>query len=187
VSHTFLIHGVIRLGAEMAVDQALDDDARLVGKLYDEYAGPVFNYIWRLVNDRDLAEELTQETFTRVLASRERLSEVVNRRAWVYRVATNTCFRALRRRNRFAWLPWDVLISDDRRDPAEEVSQRNLVEEALRALQPEYRAPLLLYLRDGFTLAEVAEALGISEGAVKTRIYRARELFRRAYAREKAP
>jgi RNA polymerase sigma-70 factor (ECF subfamily) len=168
----------------MAVDQVLDDNARLVGKLYDEYAGPVFNYVWRLVNDRDLAEELTQETFTRVLAARERLPAIVNRRAWVYRIATNTCFRALRRRGRFSWLPWYEVTSDERADPAGEVSQRDLVEVTLQALRPEYRAPLLLYLHDGLAIAEVAEALGISEGAAKTRIYRAREMFRRAYARE---
>lgn len=169
------------------MDQALDDNARLVGKLYDEYAGPVFNYIWRLVNDRDLAEELTQETFARVLAARERLPDVVNRRAWVYRVATNICFRALRRRKRFVWLPWYAGAGDDHDDPVEEVSQRNVIEKTLQALRPEYRAPLLLYLHDGLTLREVAVALGISEGAVKTRIYRAREMFRRAYTREAAP
>jgi len=175
---------VARPSAERIVNQALDNNARLVGKLYEEYAGPVFNYVWRLVGDHDLAEDLTQETFARVLAARERLPDVVNRRAWVYRVATNTCFRALRRRGRFAWLPWYAVVSDDRGDPAEEIGRNNLVEEALQALRPEYRAPLILYLHDGLALAEVAEALGISEGAVKTRIYRAREMFRRAYNRE---
>jgi RNA polymerase sigma-70 factor (ECF subfamily) len=182
-----LADGILGIGAEMVVDRDLDDNTRLVGDLYDEHVGPIFNYVLRLVNERDLAEELTQETFARVLAARERLPYVTNRRAWVYRIATNTCFRTLQRRKRFAWIPWFAQASDDGKDLAEEVSQRNVVREALQSLPPEYRAPLLLYLHDGLALTEVAEIMGISEGAVKTRIYRAREMFRRAYRRETAP
>ena len=64
------------------------------------------------------------------------------------------------------------------------VIQESKAEEALAALPAAYRAPLLLYSHYGFKVSEVAEVLGVNEGAVKTRLYRAREMFRRAYDRE---
>lgn len=168
----------------IAKAQADDDNAKLVAGLFDDYAAAIFAYVWHLVCDRDLAEELLQETFLRVFEARDRLSDVINRRAWVYRVATNTCYSALRRRNRFTWLPWHSAPDRIYPDAAEGLGRQTMVESALGALSPDYRAPLLLFLHEGFSIAEISDALGISEGAVKTRIYRAREMFRRAYAEE---
>jgi RNA polymerase sigma-70 factor (ECF subfamily) len=170
----------------MAQVTAGDANANLVAWLFDQYQAAIFAYISRLVGDRAWAEELTQETFLRVFDARDRLSEVVNQRAWVYRIATNIAFNALRRRRRFAWLPWRAAHAPSLHEmnAAEQVGQRAAIEAALAALSPKYRAPLLLFSHYGFTLREVAEALGIGEGAVKTRLYRAREMFRRAYERE---
>jgi RNA polymerase sigma-70 factor (ECF subfamily) len=118
------------------------------------------------------------------------LPQVENRRAWVYRVATNVPINARRRRRRFAWLPWRHV--DDASqvgaglvgpNPAERSDQRVAIEQALLELPPQYRAPLLLYSHYDFNVREVAEALEISPGAVKTRLYRAREMFRQAYVR----
>jgi RNA polymerase sigma-70 factor (ECF subfamily) len=94
---------------------------------------------------------------------------------------------ALRRRRRFTWLPWQAGQDAPhavRPDLAESVDRHDAIEAALDALTPAYRAPLLLYSHYGFSVSEVAEALGIREGAVKTRLYRAREMFRRAYEGE---
>lgn len=170
----------------MAEGLASDENAGLVAELFGEHRSAIFAYIWRLLGEREGAEELTQETFLRLFNAREQLPGVINRRAWIYRIATNLCLNAIKRRRRFAWLPWhagevSVLQAPD---SAEQVSKRDTLEIALCAVSPQYRAPLLLFARYGFTISEVAETLGISEGAVKTRIYRAREMFRAAYERE---
>ena len=143
----------------------------------------MFAYLYRLVDDRDWAHDLCQETFLRLFRARNRLPQVANPRAYVYRIATNIALNALKRRHRFAWLPWrnsDALHLTTP-DPAEQVAQRLGVEQALIQLPPHYRAPLLLYSHYGFSVREVAEVLNISEGAVKTRLHRARELFRQEY------
>lgn len=170
----------------MAEGLASDETASLVAALFDQYRSAIFAYVWRLVGEREWAEELTQETFLRVFSARQQLAGVTNRRAWLYRIATNLCFNALRRRRRFAWLPWQVEQVPLLRAPdaAEQIGRRDAVESAFAALPPKYRAPLLLFAHYGFDISEVAEALAISEGAVKTRIYRAREMFREAYERE---
>lgn len=162
-----------------------EHDATLVAELFEQHRSAIFAYVCRLTADRSLAEELTQETFLRVFEARERLSQVANLRAWVFRIATNTTFTALRRRKRYAWLPWETVEKVPARDQdiAERVGLEDAVETALASLSPQYRAPLLLFSHYGFSVAETAAILGISEGAVKTRVYRGKEMFQQAYQR----
>ncbi len=164
-----------------------DDSALLVGQLFDQYSDAIFAYLYLLLGSRDLAEDLAQETFLRAFASRQRLAQADNRRAWLYRVATNAAYDHLRRGRRFAWLPWSRV--DDLHAPQPDATQaageRDAVEAALLALPLTYRAPLLLHVYDGLSVLEVAEALGISEGAAKMRLHRARTMFKQAYQAEK--
>ncbi len=167
--------------------QPRDELTALVADLFEQYHTAIFAYLYRLVGEREWAHDLTQEAFLRVFKARERLPQVDNRRAWVYRVASNTAFNALKRRRRFAWLPWrqtDDPAELSQPGPAQACQQRLAVERALAELPPHYRAPLLLYSHYGLSVREVAEALEISPGAVKTRLHRAREMFRRAFSGE---
>lgn len=163
-----------------------DPLAQRVASLFERYHEPVFAYLYRLVDDAEWAHDLTQEAFLRLHQTRHRLAEVENERAWIYRIASNLAFNALKRRRRFVWLPWregdarqpEALMTGDL---AGRVERQRRVAAALAALSPTYRAPLLLYSHFGFSVREVAEALTLSEGAVKTRLFRAREMFREAY------
>ena len=162
---------------------ARDELADLVADLFDRYQPAIFSYLCRLVGVRDLAEELTQEAFLRAYDARRKLPDVANRRAWLYRIATNLALNAIKRRARFAWLPWgDRVAAHSTGDEAfAQVRQRSVLEQALASLPPQYRAPLLLYSHHGFTVSEVAQALGLSEGAVKVRLHRACEKFKEVY------
>jgi RNA polymerase sigma-70 factor (ECF subfamily) len=167
-----------------------DEPTELVAELFEKHRSAIYAYVYRLVDDREWAHDLTQETFLRVFRARQRLPQVENRRAWVYRVATNVAINALRRRRRFTWLPWRQIDNSTKNgaalagpNPAERSDQRVAIEQTLMELPPRYRAPLLLYSHYGFSVREVAETLDISPGAVKTRLYRAREMFRQGYAR----
>jgi RNA polymerase sigma-70 factor (ECF subfamily) len=87
---------------------------------------------------------------------------------------------AYRRRRLLRWLP--LRESDGRvNGPERVVAERDAVARALRALPPKYRVPLVLYTTEGWTVAEVARALELSESAVKMRLCRARKMFRSAY------
>ncbi len=171
------------------ITQTLEGDggALLVAQLFDHYSDAIFAYLYRLVGNRDAAEELAQETFLRAFNARGRLSQAINQRAWLYRVATNAAFDHLRRGRRFAWLPWSTAhdLRAPQPDVADAANQRDALERAFQSLPVDYRAPLLLHSYDGLTVAEVADALGISESAVKMRLRRAREMFRKAYYPEK--
>lgn len=116
----------------------------------------------------------------RALARGERWE---NARAWLYRVATRLATDTHRHRTLFQWLPlWE---SDGRIDgPERAVAERDAVGRALNALPLKYRVPLVLYTTEGWSVAEVAGALELSESAVKMRLCRAREMFRVAYKTE---
>ncbi len=168
-------------GAETRA-QPHDELTTLVADLFEQYHAAIFAYLYRLVNDREWAHDLTQETFLRVFQTRQRLPQVENLRAWVYRIATNTAHNALKRHRRFAWLPWHQ-TDLSKPDTAEQSDRRIAIEQALAELPPHYRVPLLLYSHHGFSVREVAETLDIKQGAVKTRLYRAREMFRKTFER----
>jgi RNA polymerase sigma-70 factor, ECF subfamily len=170
----------------MSAEAPGDAQARLVAELFEQHRSAIYTYVVRLARDPQMAEEIAQETFLKVYQARGQLPGVENPRAWIFRIATNLCLTALKRNRRFRWLPWEA-AEGLRRHSADEpgqVAQRDAIERALNALSQEYRAPLLLFSYHGFRVTEIAEVLGISEGAVKTRVYRAKEMFLQAYLRD---
>lgn len=160
-----------------------DDETALVADLFERYHEAIFAYLYRLLSDREWAHDLTQDVFLQVFRHRQEIRSLQNERAWVYRIASNLAFNSLKRQRRFTWLPWhqEDALHVRATSPAEQVGERAAVEAALEQLPSNYRAPLLLYSRYNFTVREVALTLEISEGAVKNRLYRAREMFRQAY------
>ena len=154
--------------------------------LFRDFRGPILNYLYRLIGDTSRAEELTQDVFVKAYRALVRLPADANHRAWLYRIATNTAYDHLRRRKLVQWLP---LLDRDAPDPAhsdpeEALGEHEAVQHALNQLAPKYRAPLILFSVQGYSTREIGAMLDISEGAVKTRLYRAREAFRKVYGEE---
>ena len=144
------------------------------------------NYLCRLVGDAARAEELTQETFVKAYRALNRLRADTNHRAWLYRIATNTGYDHLRRRRLIQWLPLLERDSPSRAQGGLEDSTgtRDAVQRALARVSPDQRAILILYIVQGYSTREAGEMLGITQGAAKTRLFRAREAFRKVYGEE---
>lgn len=159
--------------------------------LFRQYEEPICSYLARLTDDPARAQDLTQETFLRAYRALVKGECWDNPRAWLYRVASRLATDDYRRRKLLQWLPlWDV---DSRGDAAlkvggmgveEATAERLTIQAALQALSPKYRVPLVLYVCQECTVAEVADVLGLSISAVKMRLSRAREMLRRAYQQE---
>jgi RNA polymerase sigma-70 factor (ECF subfamily) len=152
-------------------------------RLFREHYGDILAYLYRLVGDRKEAEDLTQDTFLKAYRAWPDLAAGANVRAWLYRIGTNTALDRLRRRRLIAWLP---LFERDSHPAArtyfaEAALESMAVQRALAQLPARYRVPLVLFTCQGLSTFEIAEILHISQGAVKTRLFRAREKFRRLY------
>lgn len=153
--------------------------------IFEQYRSRIYRYLCHLVHDAELAEDLAQETFLKAYRALSQKSRPENMSAWLYAIASNTAFSALRRRKLIAWLPFhgnaEVARKAARSSHEARLGERELVAQALAKLPERDAACLLLHFEQGLSCAEVAEVLGMSPTAAKTRLYRARAAFCRAY------
>lgn len=139
----------------------------------------ILNYVFRIVGESTLAEDLTQETFLRAFRGLPQLSPGANHRAWLFRIATNAATDELRRRKR---RPHSPLANLPLRAPAESEDERLgrvCLDNALLAISPHHRAVLTLFEFAELTAPEVGEVLGISPEAARKRRQRARQALAR--------
>lgn len=154
----------------------------LLERLFVAWQQPILNYLYRMLGDAERAEELTQEVFVRAHGALDRLPPDANHRAWLYRIAANLAHDQYRRGLLLQWLPLrDTDRAPAASDPAEGIGDGEAVRRALAAVPAEGRTVLILYAMQGYSTTEIAEMLSISVDAVKKRLSRARERFRRAY------
>lgn len=156
--------------------------------LFRQYEESICSYLARLTGDPARAQELAQETFLRAYQALAKGERWDNPRAWLYRVASRLATDDYRRRRLLRWLPlWDDRVSRTGNGSVESrVTEKVDVQAALNALPPRYRVPLVLYVYEERTVAQIAETMGLSVSAVKMRLSRAREMFRQAYRQEGA-
>jgi RNA polymerase sigma-70 factor, ECF subfamily len=151
--------------------------------LYDQHARDVYRFALYLSGRREDAEDITSETFMRVWNTTEPIRQATVR-AYLLTIARHCYLRGLRRQSRHTEL--DEATADPARGPQNTAEQRQELSRVLAALQqlPEIdRAALLLRAQDDLAYEEIAQALGISLAAVKTKVHRAR--LRLALVRER--
>lgn len=140
------------------------------------YANDVFRYLYWLCRDRNLAEDLSQETFARAWAAWEDQRDEKALKAWLFTIARNEHAR-LYERKRLDIDPeaeLDQVVSRAASDPGLGIDIRR----ALALLPEAYREPLLLQVLGGMSSAEIAGSLGSTEEAVNMRLSRARRSLR---------
>lgn len=141
-------------------------------------------YVWLLCNGmlahRQDAEDAAQEALIRALKNLRRFRGDSTFRTWLHRIAVNVCLDLLRRRARTPEQPGPPLL-EEHPSRAGDVSLALRVREALASLPPNYRAVLVMREVEGFSYAEIADALECSTEDVKNWLHRGRRLFRERY------
>lgn len=169
--------------------RAGQDDA--YRELLRRYQRPVFSLIYRMVRDRELAEDLAQETFVKVLNALDSYRPEFKFSSWIFKIANNAAIDHLRRRQ-LDTLSLDgapqattperveataLQVSDRGESPLDELEARELgsaIEQAIGKLRPEYRACIILRHIEDRPYEEIADILDLPLGTVKTYIHRAR-------------
>jgi RNA polymerase sigma-70 factor, ECF subfamily len=132
-----------------------------------------------ILRDPDLARDAVQETCIRAWRDLPALRDVDRFDAWLHRLIVNACFDVLRRRKR---RPIEVeltpVIVASVEDASTLIAQRDSLDRALRALEPEWRAIVVLHYYLGMPLPEVADVLGIRLGTAKSRLHRSLSVLR---------
>lgn len=191
---------MLRIGPREAALEAGDPDLRLLERcrrgdahafeaLFRKYQTYVYNISLGMLCNSEDAADITQETFLRLHRNLDSFRGDSSFSTWLYRVAVNLCITELRRRGRHKYEFLDEVAHDEDSpiheesgpDPNEVIEQqeeRRVVRQVLHTLPPDYRAIMVLRHFQQLAYEEIAEVLGLSLSQVKTRLFRARKMFK---------
>jgi RNA polymerase sigma factor (sigma-70 family) len=161
------------------------------GDLFERYAPALLRFADRLLADRGAAEEVTQEVFVKVISRAHQYDGRAEVSSWLFAIAANACRDRRRRDRRATVVPLDGLPEPAHKGEGIESvlgdrQRREAVRRALSSLSDEQREALVLARYHGLPYAEIAGVLGISVGAVKTRIFRAVEALKSRFSEGEA-
>ncbi|HET9481861.1 MAG TPA: sigma-70 family RNA polymerase sigma factor [Candidatus Polarisedimenticolia bacterium] len=184
---------VASLPDERLVEHVLSGSGSDFEILVRRHQGAIYNFLLRMVHDPDEALDLSQEVFLKVFCSLDRFDPRFRFTTWMYRIASNAAIDQIRKRRPGLTLSLDAPMSADASGPREvagssptpdEVLQaretKDHLEGALLSLPQEYREVLLLRHQGERRYDEIARITGLPIGTVKNRIFRAREMLKRA-------
>jgi RNA polymerase sigma-70 factor, ECF subfamily len=189
----------VRLSDQEVVLMARNGREAAYRELIRRYERPIFALLFRMVRDRELAEDLAQETFIKALNAIESYRPEFKFSSWIFKIANNAAIDHLRRRE-LDTLSLDgsphaatpeamqataLQIGARQESPLDAVEAKELggaIEAAIGRLRPEYRSCILLRHVEGRAYEEIAEILDLPLGTVKTYIHRARNELRQSLA-----
>ena len=147
-------------------------------ELYRRYYDRVLDKCYSMVKNREVAEEMTEDVFSRVFEKLPGFRQNHAFSSWIYTITYNMCIDYLREKKRMHYPQWNREqempdIHDIPDDPAEEINYEGLME-VLEMIHPEEKALLLMKYQDDLSMKQIGNALRISEDAAKMRLKRAR-------------
>jgi RNA polymerase sigma-70 factor (ECF subfamily) len=183
------ISSSVDLDAQLML-QVREGDDESFAVLLEKYRNPVIHFTFRMVQDRAIAEELAQEVFLRVYRSRQTYEPTARFTTWLFRIATHlalNCIRDGKKEKRNESLSEELVEGVERqvadRQPSVEQSMIHAVKlqeirKAIEALPEKQRAAVLMHKYQGLDYSQISGALGCTESAVKSLLFRAYETLR---------
>ena len=157
-----------------------DAFAEIVG----QYEAPISRYLYRLTGDREVAQDLVQETFLKAYQGILKTDSELSFKAWLYRIATNNALQYKRRRGFISLARFDDSAKHDlpaSDSPHVHIEEKQLIEEALIKIPRDQKVCLVLHYVEGLKYREIGEILRITEDAVRMRVVRGTKEFQKLY------
>lgn len=158
---------------------AKDGDEKALSRLITIHKGLVYTVIYRMVNDADTSQDLTQETFIKAFLHIKRVKNYEHFRPWLCRIARNVVYDFFRKEKRHHTVSIDDVGEIAGQQGMEKTRKKMIMQDALARLSERDRMLLTLAYYQGLTLAEAADVLEISEDNAKVALYRARKRLRK--------
>jgi RNA polymerase sigma-70 factor (ECF subfamily) len=163
------------------LEKARRGDQEAFSHLVEAYQGPVYNLAYRMLGNAVEAEDAAQETFVRMYTKLHTYQPDRKLSSWVFSIASHYCIDRLRRR-RWNWLSLDddpvaAVLPSRQRGPEEAALRREArdeVQELVARLAPGYRVPIILRYWHDLSYEEIADVMGLTVQAVKSRLHRGR-------------
>jgi RNA polymerase sigma-70 factor (ECF subfamily) len=183
----------ISLSDEDLMGRVAEGDERAFTELVRRFQGRVINLVSRVLNDREVSDDLAQEVFVRVYIHRRNYRRGSKFSTWLFTIAANLAKNEIRRRvRRRNWFSLDALqemvndsaiqLADPKEGQDVELQRAQLkqaIGRAIAAVPEKYRVALVLRDLEGFPYEEIGEMLKIPGGTVRSRINRARGILKR--------
>ncbi|MFN7927140.1 MAG: sigma-70 family RNA polymerase sigma factor [Blastocatellia bacterium] len=184
---------VTRMDDHMLIAGTREGDEMAFQELVNRYRNPITNFVYRMLNDYDRAVDLAQETFVRVYMNADRYQANYSFSTYIYRIASNLAISELRQRKRRRLIPIpsffdkegdevEIELPDERTIHPDDTmihdERRLAIAKAIATLPEKYRTAVVLRDVEGRSYEEISEVLGLSDGTVKSRINRARNLLK---------
>jgi RNA polymerase sigma-70 factor (ECF subfamily) len=186
---------VAALADERLLERLRDGEAAAFDQLYNDYHGLICNVAYRILGEREEAFDVTQEVYLSIFKNIRGFNGASSLKTWIYRITVNACLnrnRWWKRRKKNAMVPlgyyhpedtngFAETLRDNGVSPEEQAFRSELegrIQEGLQNLAEEQRVAVILRDLEGLSYEEIAEALRISMGTVKSRIARGREHLR---------
>ena len=156
------------------VERCLAGDAVAARRFVDTFQGAIFGLCCRMVGQREDAEDLTQEVFTRAFRSLAGWDKVRPLKPWLLMIAANCCRTALGKRSQTQAA--ETLLNElpARPEPTRDHDFSDAVQRALATLREDHRMCFILFYEQELSIAEISQTVGCPEGTVKTWLHRAR-------------
>ncbi len=164
------------------VKEVLQGRSEAFRELVSRYKRAVYSLCYRMVQNNEEAEDLSQEVFIKVYQYLEKYDESYKFSTWILKIATNTTIDYLRKK-RVDTVPLEEGIeSKQEMASAESIyfhqSNKELIEKMIKELPEEYRLLIMLYHQQGLSYKEIAENVNIPMSKVKNRLHRARNILK---------
>ncbi|MEO7021904.1 MAG: sigma-70 family RNA polymerase sigma factor [Ktedonobacteraceae bacterium] len=181
--------------------QTLAGDQVAFEKLVQRYSTSLFNFISRFLNDYDAASDILQQVFTQLYISLPNLRTGEPLKAWLFQVARNRCLDELRRKRVIHFSELQSFNEDEDLSPlaiipdnsplpedvAEHHDLQHILQEAIAALPPKFRAVVLLRYSAQLSFSEIGHTLHMPEATAKTYFQRAKPLLRTMLTQQLQP
>ena len=180
-----------RKNLDSAAEQALVDRSRrrdldAFAKIVDAYQARIFGFVKRMIRNDEEAQDVTQEVFIKAFQAMHRFDGRSSLRTWLFKIAHNLCVDRVRRQDRapssssltamtdedetidlpdYRWSPEDVVLNDE---------LATVVEHAIETMSDKLRTVLLLHDKEDMAYEEIAAAVDVPVGTVKSRLFLAR-------------
>jgi RNA polymerase sigma-70 factor, ECF subfamily len=149
---------------------------RAFAEVYQKLSEGVFAYCLKILADRQLAQDVVQETFIKVQQHAHTIQNDESFKSWVFRIARNEALMQLRKKRVNGELKDDSVWDEETPYKlALSVERTEIVNRMLDSLKHEYREALVLMVYEAMSYAEIAHVTGTTESSVKSRIFRARK------------
>lgn len=182
----------MKIDDSILISQALKGEQTAYGQLLKKYQGAIFSFIYKIIQEKNDAEDLAQETFIKAFSSLPLFNNEFAFSTWLFKIASNNCIDYLRKKRLKTYSIDKPIESKDGTVPHDlpdpfinpeteyiESERRSQIDRAIARLPKKYQVIIVMRHKEEKSYEEISEALHIPIGTVKARIFRAREKLKK--------